>query len=179
MATKGQRLTNPATGEYFEFVETAAETGGKYSTVKVLLKKGGFKPVLHKHLEQDESFEVVSGKFTYQLEGKAPVTIGVGERATLPKAVGHTHYNDGDEDLIVLQTASPALDFEPFLEAMHLNIVRGLVKNGQPPFLQLMVWMNELVGKTCVAAVPVGVQRFLAAALAPVGRLRGYRAFYD
>ncbi len=179
MATKGQLLISPATGEYFEFVETAAETGGKHSTIKVMLKKTGFKPVMHKHLEQDESFEVVSGKLTYVLEGQAPVTIGVGERVTLPKAVGHTHYNDGDEDLVMLQTATPALDFEPFVEAMHLNYIRGLVKNGQPPFLQLMVWMNEMKGKTCLADIPVGVQKFLATVLAPIGRLRGYRAFYD
>jgi hypothetical protein len=52
------------------------------------------------------------------------------------------------------------------------------MKRGQPPFLQLMVWMKELEGKTCVDGIPVGVQRVLAALLAPIGKVMGYRAFY-
>lgn len=179
MSRKGQKLINPENGEYFEFVKTTEETGGASSTLKTLVRNGGFKPVLHKHLLQDESFEVISGYLTYMLEGQPPVTIGPGETITLPRGVGHTHYNGGDEDLLMYQTVSPALDFEPFVEALHRHIVNGNMKSGQPPFLQLMVWMNDLQGKTCIADIPVGIQKVLAALLAPVGKLAGYRAFYN
>jgi quercetin dioxygenase-like cupin family protein len=179
MATKAQILTNPETGEYFEFVETATETGGACTTLKVLIKKGGFKPVMHKHLLQDESFEVISGQLTYVLEGQPPKTIGPGEKVTLPKGVGHTHYNDGDVDLLMYQSVSPSLDFEPFVEALHHHMLQGSLKEGQPPFLQLMVWMKEMEGKTCVASIPLGIQFFLASILAPLGKWMGYRAFYS
>lgn len=178
MPAKGQKLVNPKNGEYFEFFKTAEETGGTSATIRLLLKPGGFKPVMHKHLYQDETFEVISGQLTYVLEGSPPVAIGPGEKVTLPKGVGHTHFNGGNEDLLMHQTATPALDFEPFLEALHYQIVKGNVKAGQPPFLQLMVWMNELEGKSCVANIPVGVQKALAAVLAPLGKLAGYKAFY-
>ena len=178
MTTKGQKLVNPENGEFFEYFNTAAETGGTKATIRVLIKKGGFKPVMHKHLQQDETFEVISGRLTYQLVGQPPVSIGPGETITLPKGVGHTHYNDGEEDLLMYQTAAPALDFEPFIAALHHNIIRGNMKKGQPPFLQLMVWMRELQGKTCVADIPVGVQKVIASLLAPLGKWSGYKTFY-
>lgn len=179
MPAKGQKLINPGNGEYFEFYQTAAETGGASSTLRVLIRPGGFTPVLHKHLLQDETFEPISGRLTYIIEGQAPATIGPGEKVTLPRGVGHTHYNGGPEDLLMYQSVSPALDFEPFVEALHYHILKGNIKSGQPPFLQLMIWMKELRGKTCVASIPVGVQRALAGLLAPVGKWAGYRVFYS
>lgn len=176
---KGTKLVNPENGEYFEFVQTADDTGGAFSTIKVLLKKGGFKPVMHRHLSQDESLEVISGQLTYILEGQAPVTLGPGEKVTLPRGVGHTHFNDSDTDLLMFQTVSPALDFEPFIIALRHQVLKGNVKKGQPPFLQLMVWMNDLEGKSCVANIPVGLQKVLAGILAPIGKLAGYKAFYS
>lgn len=179
MASKGQQLLNPKNGEYFEFIKTASETGGAFTTIKVLIKKGGFKPVMHKHLDQEETFEVISGQLTYILEGKAPVTLGPGEKVTLPRGVGHTHFNDTDSDLVMYQTASPSLDFEPFIKSLHHHIINGNMKNGQPPFLQLMIWMKEMEGTTCVANIPISVQKALATFLAPVGKLMGYKTFYS
>jgi hypothetical protein len=49
---------------------------------------------------------------------------------------------------------------------------------GQPPFLQVMVWLTDLKSKVYLAAIPVGVQRFLAAVLSPIAKWMGYRAFY-
>lgn len=179
MPAKGHRLVNPENGEYFEFFRTAADTHGAYSTLQVLIKPGGFTPVMHKHLLQDETFEPISGKLTYIIEGQEPVTIGPGEKALLPRGLGHTHFNGGTEPLLMYQTVSPALDFEPFVEALHRHIVKGNMKKGQPPFLQLMVWMKEMEGKTCVANIPLGVQKVLANLLTPVAKWAGYKAFYN
>lgn len=178
MALKGQKLVHPQSGEYFEFHRTAAETGGESTTLKVLIKPGGFKPAMHRHLCQDEVFEVISGRLTCEMGRGARFEVGPGERVVLPKALAHTHYNAGPEDLVAYQTASPALDFEPFVEALHYQTARGRVNKGHPPFLQLMVWMQELQGKTCVAYLPLGLQQALARVLAPLGRWMGYRAFY-
>ena len=64
MPRKGQVIANPATGEYVEFIETAAETNGAYTRIKVKVIAGGFKPVMHLHSNTDETFEVISGKLT-------------------------------------------------------------------------------------------------------------------
>lgn len=178
MSYKGRVFTNPNTGEYLEFVSTSEENAGQHSTLKVLIKSGGFKPVMHQHLHQDESFEVISGRLSYVV-GDKQGSIGPGEKITMPKGVAHTHFNAEAEDLIMYQTASPALDFEPFVASLSHLINNGKVPNGKPPFLQLMLWMNHLKGKTCVANIPIGVQKLLAAVLAPVGKLAGYKVFYE
>jgi hypothetical protein len=82
-----------------------------------------------------------------------------------------------NRDMVMLLTAPPAPDIEPFVEALHLNNNHGLVKNGLPSFLQLMVWMNEMKGKTCMADLPVGIQKFLVIVLAPTRHLRGIGHF--
>ncbi len=178
MSYKGKVFTNPNTGEYFEFISTSDETGGQYSTLKVLIKSGGFKPVLHKHLYQTEDFEVISGRLSY-IVGDKQGSIGPGEKISMPKGVPHTHFNAEAEDLIMYQRASPALDFEPFVASFSHLINTGRVPNGQPPFLQLMLWMNHMQGKTCIANIPIGVQKLLAAVLSPVGKLAGYKVFYE
>ena len=85
--------------------------------MKVTLQPGSLKPVMHLHESGDETFEVISGKLSYQL-GHQQGIIGPGEKILLPKSVPHTHFNAEDAPLVVYQTIAPALDFavgaEPF-----------------------------------------------------------------
>jgi quercetin dioxygenase-like cupin family protein len=177
MAVKGRIIPNPATGEYIEFVETAEETGGHHTTIKVLQKAGGFKPVLHVHTTTDESFTVIEGELTYELEGKKGI-VQRGESLVLPKGKVHTHYNDSPNDLLMLQTFTPSLDIEVFLENLFGLTAEGKVRNGQPALLQVLVWLRSFSSKTYLAALPIDVQDALAALLAPVGRVFGYKAAY-
>lgn len=177
MAYKGQIMDCPQTGETFEIVETAQESGGAYTRMKITLQPGSLKPVMHLHESGDETFEVISGKMTYRV-GTQQGLIGPGEKVTLPKGGPHTHYNAENEPLIAYQTISPALDFEVFIETFCGLLNDGRFKKGQPPFLQIMVWIRTLQTKTFLAAVPVGVQKALALLLTPVALLLGYRKSY-
>ena len=177
MPRKGQVIANPATGEYVEFIETAAETNGAYTRIKVKVIAGGFKPVMHLHSNTDETFEVISGELTCIRENVATVT-RVGESITLAKGISHTHYNDGKEDLVMYQQFTPSLDIDVFLENLFGLNAEGKVPNGQPAFLQLMVWGKSYQCKAYVGSVPVSLQKILTFILAPVGRLLGYKAAY-
>jgi quercetin dioxygenase-like cupin family protein len=177
MAQKGQIMDCPETGETFEMVETAQETGGRYTRMKVTLQPGSLKPVMHLHESGDETFEVISGKLSYQL-GQQQGIIGPGEKVWLPKGIPHTHYNAENEPLVVYQTIAPALDFEVFIETFCGLLNDGRFKNGQPPFLQIMLWIQTLQSKTFLAAIPVGVQKTLALLLTPPALLLGYRKTY-
>ncbi|HLG40037.1 MAG TPA: cupin domain-containing protein, partial [Chitinophagaceae bacterium] len=106
MPQKGQIIHNPRTGEYVEFMETAAETNGSYSRIKIKVIPGGFKPVLHFHTTTDETFEVIGGQLTC-VQNRETKTINAGEKITLPKNMIHTHYNGGKEDLVMYQTFTP------------------------------------------------------------------------
>jgi mannose-6-phosphate isomerase-like protein (cupin superfamily) len=177
MPYKGQIIPNPRTGEYVEFMETAAETNGAYTRIKIKVIAGGFKPVLHLHTTTDETFEVISGQLTY-VQNRETKTINRGEKVTLPKNRFHTHYNGGKEDLVMYQTFTPSLDVDLFLENLFGLDAEGKVPKGQPAFLQLMVWGKKYQCKAYVASVPLGVQKALTFILAPIGRWMGYKAAY-
>ena len=61
MIAPGQTLVNEITGETITFIETAAETGGAFTLIEVVLAPGGGVPMAHVHPNQSETFEVVDG----------------------------------------------------------------------------------------------------------------------
>ncbi len=178
MPYKGQTFSNPNTGEFVEFIETSKETNGSHVSVKSTLKQGGGFKVGHLHPSADEIFEVISGTLSYQLNG-VEGAVKAGEKIFLPKGQPHAHWNAQAEDLVMIQTITPCLDVDRFLETLFGLAADGrLDKTGQPPFLQIMIWLRELNNKTYLAAIPVSVQDFLAVMLTPIAKLLGYKTFY-
>lgn len=178
MAHQGQIWKDAVTGDVVEMLETTNDSKGERIQFRFNIKPGGFKPVEHIHPDQDEIFEIIRGKFTYILDGKKNAA-GPGDKVILPKGIKHTHYNDEPYvDLEMVQSIVPALDSENLVESI-LGLSRdGQLKNGEPKFLQVMVWLRHYKAKVYLAKVPAGMQKFLSFVLAPVGRLVGYKAAY-
>lgn len=174
----GQTFDNASTGEKIEIIKLPTEKDDEIALKSTLKKSGGFK-VNHLHQSDDETFEVLSGTLTYKLnniEQKA----SVGEKIFLPRGKAHAHWNNDDEDLVFVQTIKPCGDAIGFLETLFTMGAQGkLDKTGQPPFLQVMVWINDLENKTFLADIPVGIQKFLAFILSPLAKLLGYRVSYN
>ncbi|MCK6693033.1 MAG: cupin domain-containing protein [Thermoanaerobaculia bacterium] len=178
MLQPGQKFVNPATGECVEIIETSRKTGGKHISFRATLPRGKGFEVEHFHEIADEIFTVESGWLSYKLDGQTG-KIGPGETITLPRNRPHAHWNADAETLIVVETITPGHDTDGFLETLFSLAAAGkLDKNGQPPFLQIMVWLTDLKSKTYLAALPKWVQQTLATVLSPVARGLGYRAVY-
>lgn len=173
MVKQGTTLINNATGEAYTFLETCESSGGKYTKVRFDLKPGSLRPAMHIHQIQHENFEVLSGIYTYEINGEKR-KISAGQSVDLPLGVPHTHYNDETIDCVVIQTVSPALDFEDILARLIELNNTGKIKNGEPPLLEVMVWLQKYKAKTYLAGVPVGIQNVMAILLAPIGRMLGY-----
>lgn len=177
MAHRGQVLVNHSTGEAVEFLETRRENKGERLRFKYIMKPGGLKPVRHFHALQDETFEVLSGRLAYVVDGEQKFAVP-GETVLLPKGVPHTHFNGHDAETVVIQSHIPALDSEAIVETLYYLDSHGKMNNGEPPLLQVMVWLKELKAKTYLASLPKGMQDALAVVLAPVGKLAGYKTTY-
>jgi len=173
MVTKGTILRNSQTGETAEFLETRESSKGKEAKIRWVFKAGGIKPATHIHVMQDETFEVLSGSYYYELNGEQN-QLKAGESKTFPKNVAHTHFNSTDKDCEAIQTVSPALDFEDILARLFELNEQGKIKNGEPPLLEVMVWIQKYEAKTYLAKIPVGVQNAMASVLAPIGRILGH-----
>jgi quercetin dioxygenase-like cupin family protein len=177
MATKGQILTNPVTGDVFEFLETSADTDGARVTFKMTLNAKGQLVPEHMHVYQQEHYEVLSGEFTVIYEGQTKV-LTAGEHVTLPINKPHNHFNNSDSPAVVIQTVSPALDFEYFIESLIGLASDGKMPNGKAGLMQELVTLKYIDSKAFLASIPMGLQKLLMNTLGPIGRLLGYRAIY-
>lgn len=93
---------------------TGAETRGRL-TVAEFLNPAGFAPPLHRHLEEDEMFYVLSGTAEFRCDGQV-FQAGPGDFVLLPVGLPHTFIVGAQEPLRVLQITTPS-GFEHFAAA--------------------------------------------------------------
>ncbi|HEY7176920.1 MAG TPA: quercetin 2,3-dioxygenase [Micromonosporaceae bacterium] len=90
---------------------TGAETRDRLTVVE-FVNPPGFAPPLHRHLEEDEMFYVLSGTAQFRCDGEV-FTAGPGDFVLLPSRLPHTFIVGADEPLRTLQITTPA-GFERF-----------------------------------------------------------------
>ena len=174
MPAIGERLTTPQ-GDVVEFLETSASTGGARVRTRILLKPKGLIAVTHIHLAQDETYEVISGRLTYLLDGKERVA-EPGSTVVIPRGSPHQHYCHGPEDTTVFQSMTPGLDFDYLVES-----IAGLAREGPHPpdsLWQSLVWIRKMKGPIHLPSPPIWFQRAVAAIVTPILYFFGYRAVY-
>lgn len=90
---------------------TGAETRGRLTVVE-FTNSPGFAPPLHRHLEEDELFYVLSGIAEFRCDGET-FAAGPGDFVALPAGLPHTFLVGTDQPLRTLQITTPA-GFERF-----------------------------------------------------------------
>src|SRR5215203_3728290 len=179
MAKAGDKLYNPVQGDWIVFGQTAEDTGGELMSGELVVAPSGGNP-LHVHPLQEEHFEVLSGTFGVQI-GDEQRSLGEGEEATVPPGTPHRWFNKDDQhEARVSVELRPALNSETFFETLYGLARDGRTdENGVPNILQQAVTLTGInKGEIYLASPPVAVQKALLAALAPVGRLLGYKDQY-
>ncbi len=179
MAIAGETIDNPITGERLTFVSTAGDTSGELLAIDVQMRAGGRIAAAHVHSRQEERFRVQSGTIRMRVGGRDR-SARAGEEVVVPSGVPHSWWNAGDVESTVRVEFRPALDTETFFETFF-----GLARDGRtnskgmPKLLQSLVLVADL-GDSCptLPHPPQRVQRAVARALAPLGRLGGHRAVY-
>ena len=176
MATRGQVLENPRTGDQTIFYETAQETDGAFIRFEER-RAAGFKgPPAHLHLHQEERFEVLEGTARIQMNGEDHF-LQPGERLTVAPRTPHTWGNGGQTPVRMQIEFRPALRIEHFIESLAVLSSRG--DNAQlvrPSILQMALLALEY--ESFLAGPPIMLQRVIFLALKPLALLRGYRASY-
>lgn len=88
-----------------------AQTRGRL-TVAEFLNPAGFAPPLHRHLEEDEMFYILSGTAGFLCDGEK-LTARPGDFVLLPVGLPHTFVVGSEEPLRCLQITTPS-GFEDF-----------------------------------------------------------------
>lgn len=172
MVNAGEQLVHPMTGDRLRYLEV---DGAEFRVEQVRMP-GKFSLESHYHAIQTESFEVLSGKARYLANGQEG-TLVAGQSVSFPPGTPHVNpWNDGEEELRIIQSMSPALDFALLHRTLILGAGQGYVRpDGKTKLLPMCVLLHQTQSKTYSAKLPEGLQRLLFALLAPVGRLLGYR----
>lgn len=138
---------------------------------------GGDPPPPHLHPAQDERFEVLEGTLTVRLDG-AERTLAAGETLDVPRGAPHQIWNAGDTPARVAWTTAPALRTGDWYRTLDRLQREGRVgKDGMPGPLAFAAYLTEYRDVFRLHAGPAtplvaGALRVLA----PLGRLKGYRA---
>ena len=179
MIRSGDTLTNPVTGEVIRFVKAAADTGGEYVLVEVVVAPNGAVAAAHVHPYQAETFEILEGEITFQL-GKQRLVAHAGQSIRVAPGVAHKFWNDGETDARFRTEVRPALQFESLVETMFALANDGKTnRKGMPNPLRLAVIAKAHFDVVRLPFPPAWMQKIGLALGAPLGRLVGYRPTYE
>jgi quercetin dioxygenase-like cupin family protein len=180
MIQQGQILINAVSGDFVEFVETAAQTGGEYSLMQITLGPGrGVVQLPHVHPYQSETFEILEGELWLRA-GRDRLVARAGDVVTVTPGEIHRFRNAGDGRVRFLSTVAPSLGFEQLIQTMFSLAVDGkLGRNGRPNPIRLATIINAHFSDTRAPYVPAPLQRLLIATMAGLGRLLGYQSTYE
>jgi quercetin dioxygenase-like cupin family protein len=179
MASPGQTLVNPASGERITFRATAAQTNGELVAIDLELAPGGRVPGgRHVHPLQEERFEVLRGRMRFRM-GRQKVIAQAGEVVVVPPGVPHDFANAGSEAALVRVEVRPALRMEQLFEtAVALAEEGRTMLNGVPRPLDLALFTRQFEQEVRAAFPPAWLQRVSLAPLAWLATRRGYNARY-
>jgi mannose-6-phosphate isomerase-like protein (cupin superfamily) len=127
MQTQSLRtIENPIIKDRVTFIETAAETDGKYTAMLLDLAPNG-RNELHTHKSFDEIFTVCEGRLGLQL-GSAQFILEVGESVRVKAGDEHCFFNPSNTERavahVMLDTASKGLE-------ISLQVAYGLARDGR------------------------------------------------
>lgn len=170
MTTVNDELRNPVTGEHVRFVEVRSDLARAEITVDP--RAGG--PPVHQHPGAAETFAVRAGQVRMR-DGARTTTLQAGQSITVAAGVRHGFWNEHDRPAVLIVEWSPATRMPEFLDAVYRLARQGRVRpDGRPTLLQMAVLLDHYRDSIALPAPPLALQRPLFAALAALGRRRGY-----
>lgn len=171
MASKGDEIVNPRTGQRMRFLLTGQDTHGELLRIDCVNPPGGAKEPEHIHPYQENRFEIISGSLMLSIDGKER-QVNAGEVISIPAKVPHYFWNGSDQEAHYIQEFRPALRSEIFFEALFRLARDGkLNKQGTANLLLMADFVPNFWNEIRVTKPPELVQNFLFGILRPVARL--------
>ncbi|MBV9944670.1 MAG: cupin domain-containing protein [Solirubrobacterales bacterium] len=162
MVARESTIESPKIGQTITFLATTRDTGGAELVIEARMRPGAFIP-LHRHLLQEETFEVLAGTGSFTVGG-ARIIGRAGERVRVPTGVTHRFGNRSREEVLLPARLRPALRTEELFERLFRLGAQGKAnKWGAPSPLTTARLIREFRDEFLyLATVPVWLQRMLA-----------------
>jgi quercetin dioxygenase-like cupin family protein len=151
MASAGDELVNPITGERIVFRRTAAETAGRLLEMDDFWTRPGHRAPEHIHPEMQERWEILGGTACFHIGG-IERTAGPGEVVVAPAGVPHVAWNPTEEPVHLRIQMTPALRWEAFVERLFALAVDGRRdRDGAPDLLPMLELLREFPREIALA----------------------------
>jgi mannose-6-phosphate isomerase-like protein (cupin superfamily) len=174
MATSGQIIDNPVTGERFRWHLTSGDTGGRLARAEVWVRPGGGVFVEHLHPDSEERFEVLHGRMIVEVDGEPRVVLG-GETARVPAGVAHKWRNGGNEKLHLIIDVHNPCGFEDMIEDAFAAARAGQTdRAGRLKLLPGAAFVRAHAANTRPTYPPLPLQRVLVPTLGLLARVLGH-----
>ena len=161
-------LHHPTTGETIRVLESTSEVFRMELTIAPRGEVAG----AHIHPQQEQTFEVCSGRLACRVEGREHL-LTAGQVLVLPPGRRHTQGNPFSEPVVAIETYRPAKRIHEFFVAFFSLGRLGLTDaKGAPRPLYAAALLDEY--KDTIAVAPL-FDRLLLRALAPIARALGYQ----
>lgn len=171
-------FSQPITGEWIFALNLSKNTRGEFERGVVIFRPRNSGPPEHIHPTYDEHFDIVQGEFIFTIDGQER-SAGAGEQLVVKKGTPHTFRCVGDKFGVVIGETRPAARIGEVISTLFGMAHEGtLTSQGQPKLMQAMVIGSEYADDTVFTNPPPGIAIPIAKALAPIGRLLGYRPTY-
>lgn len=171
-------FSQPITGEWIFALNLSKDTHGEFERGVVIFRPGNAGPPEHIHPTYDEHFDIVQGEFIFKIDGKER-SAGAGQQLVVKKGTPHTFRCVSDRYGVVIGETRPAARIGEVISTLFGMAHEGaLTPQGQPKLMQAMVIGGEYADDTVFTNPPPNIAIPVARALAPIGRLLGYRPTY-
>jgi len=174
----GEVWENPTTREYARILELPYDNPERRVAAELIARAGARVVGEHRHPGLVECFTVLEGELTMTRCGQMS-TLRQGDTALIEPNVWHDWWNASDRDTRVRVDVTPGERFGHMIETLFGLARLGYTNaKGMPDPLQLSLIVREFSDVIVFRSPPLVVQRALFGILAPIARLRGYRATY-
>ncbi|MDQ3101592.1 MAG: cupin domain-containing protein [Bacteroidota bacterium] len=160
-------------GEILQFLSTARETRYAISEIIFTIPAGGSRPLLHKHLDQTEHVEVISGNMLFHMKGIRSI-YRAGEYVTIPMNTSHAFGNASKYDPLIARVRfEPAGNIEWYFTQMACSAIRNGGCWKDIPWLEAATIHWALRKKYRVCYIPPILQDLCFGALTLLAKLTG------
>jgi Cupin domain len=171
-------LRNTFNGETFIFSDV--QNDAMETRFRCILDKGGSgggNALVRVHPLADETFEVEAGCIMVVIDGHEHM-VEAGRSITVPRGTPHYFRNGGDEIAEMSVRFTPAQNHREFFMNFATLVEKRPQRfsaKGDPNFLLIALVLHTYRNHLYLAGIPIILQKFLFACLAPIARLRGYQ----
>lgn len=169
-------FNNPVMGHEYGLLERNTDADEGFLRAEARYQTDARHFADHIHVHQDETFKVLSGELVVTING-IEQTLEEGERITLPAETPHFHGSTPGIETRVLYEVRPLQFMDTLLRTLATLAQDGRTNaDGVPNLLQLAVTLDTHSEMVYFTGAPIVVQKLLFRLIAPLGRLRGYKA---